>query len=283
MQFLLITLMVAIISAQNILRKRYNQKTGGKGTYLFLGILSLTASLFFLAASGFKLTILPTVFLYAVGIAIAYSAANYFAFKALFIGPLSLSSLIGAFSLIVPTTFGILFYKEAVTPWYLVGSVFLVLSIFLTNSTKKDGRKFSVKWLIFSVLGALTNGLFSVIQSLQQRAFDGLYKNELMFIGLILSSAFFFLMSYLKERDQLKSCIKEAWIAAVVGASSGIGNLCKMVLMSLMNLSLIFPFINAGGIIVTSAAAILFYKEKLTLRQYLGVVCGIITIIFIGL
>lgn len=283
MKALLIVAMISIISAQNVLRKRYNQKTGGEGTYLFLGVLSLSASLFFAVASGFKLNFQLGVLFYSLLIAITYSAANYFAFKALMIGPLSLSSLIGAFSLVIPTTFGIIAYNEPITVWYLVGIVFLVLSIFLTNSNSKGGGKVSFKWILCSVLGAVMNGLFSVVQSLQQKSFDGMYRNELMLIALFLSSLFFFGMSYATERKKIKSCIRDVWIATIVGGSSGIGNLFKMILMSLMNLSLIFPLINAGGIIVTSAIAILFYREKLTPKQYIGVVCGIVTIIFVGL
>lgn len=71
-------------------------------------------------------------------------------------------------------------------------------------------------------------------------------------MGLLLSSLFFFVMSYITERMRIKSYIRDVWIAAIVGGSSGIGNLFKMILMSLMNLSLIFPLINAGGIIVIS-------------------------------
>ena len=106
-------------------------------------------------------------------------------------------------------------------------------------------------------------------------------KNIAIFLRIL--TVFFFLMSYFSERKKFKSYMNHLWIAGIVGGSSGIGNLCKMVLMSLMNLSLIFPLINAGGIIVTSLVAIFVYKEKLTVKQYLGVLCGIITIVFVGL
>ncbi|MBQ8320935.1 MAG: DMT family transporter [Clostridia bacterium] len=283
MQAILIILMVLIISAQNVLRKDYNKKTNDKGTYLFLGILSFTAALSFLIFSGFSLKLLPELIPYSLAIAVTYSAANYFPIRAFAIGPLSLSSLIGAFSLVVPTTFGIVFYGEPISPLYIIGAVFLVASIFLTNSTAKGEKKLSFKWALFCVLGAVCNGVFSVVQSLQQRAFEGLYKNELMFCALLLSSLFFFNMSFVKEREEIKECIKHSWSAAAVGASSGIGNLFKMILMSIMNMSLIFPLINAGGIIVTAVVAVLLYREKLSMKQYAGIACGVITIIFIGL
>lgn len=283
MQAILIILMVLIISAQNILRKDYNKKTEDKGTYLFLGILSFCASLFFIISSGFKLAFVPEILPYSLFVALSYSAANYFPIRAFSIGPLSLSSLIGAFSLVVPTTFGIFFYGEPVSLGYIVGAVFLVASIFLTNSTSKGEKKLSIKWAVFCVLGAVFNGVFSVVQSIQQRNFDGQYKNELMFSALILSSLFFFVLSFIKERKEIKKCIKHTWYAAIVGASSGIGNLFKMILMAVMNMSLIFPLINAGGIVVTALVAILLYKEKLSLKQYLGMACGIVTIVFLGL
>lgn len=282
MAAIIIIIMTAIIAGQNILRKIYNVKTEGEGTYMYLGILSLVASLFFLFSSGFNLTFLPSLLPYGVAVAVFYAGANYFAIRAIAIGPLALSALIGAFSLVVPTTFGIVAYDEGITPWYIVGAMSLVMSILLTNSGKND-KKITLKWAICSALGAIFNGLFSVTQSLEQKAFDGLYKNELMLIGLGLSAVFFFAMAAVKEREVLKKCIKHSWSAAVVGASSGLGNLCKMMLMEIMNLSIIFPLINAGSIIATAAVAVLYYKEKLSKKQAAGLLFGLITIVFIAL
>ena len=282
MAAIIIIVMTIIIAGQNILRKMYNQRTDGEGTYLYLGILSLTAACFFLISSGFNLEILPELIPYGIAVAIFYAGANYFAIRAIAIGPLALSALIGAFSLVVPTTFGIFFYDEGITPWYILGAVALVLSIFLTN-LGKDDTKITFKWAVLATLGAIFNGLFSVTQSLQQRAFDSLYKNELMLIGLGLSSIFFFAMAFTKERVVLKKCFKHSWSAFAVGASSGIGNLLKMLLMSIMNLSIIFPLINAGSIVATAVVAVLYYKERLSRNQLIGMLCGIVTIVFIAL
>lgn len=282
MAAIIIFIMTAIIAGQNILRKIYNCKTEGQGTYMYLGILAITASFFFLISSGFKLMVLPELIPYALAVAVFYSAANYYAIRAIVIGPLSLSALIGAFSLVVPTTFGIIFYEEGISLGYVVGAVALVLSIFLTNSRKSDA-KITLKWAICATLGAVCNGLFSVVQSLAQRTFDGLYKNELMLIGLGLSSVFFFVLSITKEKAVMKKCFRHSWSAFAVGASSGIGNLLKMILMSIMNLSIIFPLINAGSIVATAFVAVFCYKEKLSGNQRLGLLCGIITIIFIAL
>ena len=50
-----------------------------------------------------------------------------------------------------------------------------------------------------------------------------------------------------------------------------------------MNLSIIFPLINAGSIIATAVVAVLCYKEKLSKKQAAGLIFGLVTIVFIAL
>ena len=47
--------------------------------------------------------------------------------------------------------------------------------------------------------------------------------------------------------------------------------------------SLMFPLISAGGIVLTWIISLFFYKEKLTLKQNIGMVLGVISIVFLNL
>ena len=51
----------------------------------------------------------------------------------------------------------------------------------------------------------------------------------------------------------------------------------------IMNASIMFPIISAGGIIGTSLVSVLFYKEKLTKMQYAGLVLGIGAIVLLNI
>ncbi len=72
-------------------------------------------------------------------------------------------------------------------------------------------------------------------------------------------------------------------ILAGCGIMNGTVNLFVMILSGMMSVSLMFPLMSVGGILVTFTVSILFYKEKLTRLQYLGFLAGIGAVIFLNI
>ena len=54
-QYLLLTVVIFMVAAQNIVEKQYNIKVQNGNAILFAGISSLVAMVFFVVSSGFKL------------------------------------------------------------------------------------------------------------------------------------------------------------------------------------------------------------------------------------
>ena len=92
MSALYIVLIIIGISAQSVLKKWYSKKTSG-GVFVFSAVSVLTACLFFVVKSGFKLDFHPEILPYSIGFALAYCLATMFGFLAILTGPLSLTSL----------------------------------------------------------------------------------------------------------------------------------------------------------------------------------------------
>lgn len=124
----------------------------------------------------------------------------------------------------------------------------------------------------------------STVQKIQQVASEGKFKSELMIGALIITAVMLLPVTVYTEKDKIKNSVKKGWFwAAACGIANGIVNLLVMVLGGRLPISLLFPVISAGGIILSSTVSVLVYKEKLTKIQLAGVIIGIISIVFLNL
>lgn len=278
MRILYLIFIIVGTSFQGIVKKSYMQKTSGQGTYSFSLLTAVAAMLFFLLSSnGFEWNIglLP----YALPFAAAYTLATVFNVLALACGALSLTSLLIAFSLLIPTFFGLIFLKDPVGAGFFPGLALLIISLVLINK-KNDKMPITPKWIIFVALAFIGNGMCTVFQKTEQLAFDGKYKNEYMIISLAIVVVFLSIWTFIKERKGFKAYIKSGWFLSLTGGvANGAVNLFVMILSGIMPVSVMFPLISAGGIAVTYAVSKFLYKEDLTKAQFVGLLFGIASII----
>ncbi len=293
MSALYIILIIIGISAQNVLKKWYSKKNSG-GVFVFSAISVLTACLFFVVKSGFKFNFHPEILPYAIGFALAFCSATLFGFWAILTGPLSLTSLATSYSLLIPTFWGIIFDGDKTSVWLYVGLVLLAASLIFINLKDKpkdadtstsDGEvKITLKWAIFVLIALVTNGACSTIQPAQTRIFGGKYDSVFMIIALAIVFLVLFAFVLVKERREIIPSVKGGGLIMILcGATNGLVNLLVMLASPLVDNSVFFPLISAGGIVLTWIISVFLYKEKLSLKQNIGLVLGIISIVFLNL
>lgn len=277
MDILYLLAIILGISGQSILKKPYIQKTDGAGVYFFNTLLSAAALLFFVVTSSkfsFDISFIP----YSIGFAISYAMASVFMVLAIAYGSLSLTSLFISYSLLIPTFYGLILGDD-ISKGFIPGMILLVISLFLTNKSGEE-EKISFKWIIFVFLSFFGNGMCTVVQKMQQVASNGAYKNEFMIVALAIVTVVMLIMSVLKERTEIKFFAKVGWHWAVIcGVLNGMVNLFVMILSGKMPVSLMFPLISAGGLIVTFLVSRFCYKEKLTKLQLARFLCGVASVV----
>lgn len=281
MDYLLLISVIIMLPLQSVFKKPFTNKAGSGGSFTFTAILSFAALVFFVVTGGgfeWNSGYLP----YSIGFAVSYIAANVFAVLAIATGPISLSALIIKFSLLLPTAYGLLL-GEGISIWFVVGIVLLIASMILINKPEK-GEKFSLKWLIFALLSFLGNGMCSVTQKMHQQEFETAYKNEFMIVALVISVIVSVVLALAIERKSTVYFAKIGFVPAVLcGLLNGGVNLFVMILNNRFSASVMFPLISAGGIIVVYAISKLFYKEKLSNLQFIGLLIGIASVVFLNL
>ena len=280
MDILYLLAIILGISGQSIHKKPYIQKTDGAGVYFFNTLLSAAALLFFVVSSSkfsFDISFIP----YSIGFAVSFAVSSVFMVLAIAYGSLSLTSLFISYSLMIPTFYGLII-GDTVSTGFIPGMLLLVISLFLTNKSDEKA-KISLKWIICVFLSFFGNGMCTVVQKMQQIASNGAYKNEFMIVALAIVTVVMLIMSILKERTEIKFFTKVGWHWAIIcGALNGMVNLFVMILSGKMPVSLMFPLISAGGLIVTYIVSRFFYKEKLTKIQFIGFIFGLMAVVFLN-
>lgn len=266
---------------QSVCKKVYTgQVKGGTYTYSVLG--GVGTVIFFLVTAK-DLTWDPRIVPYAVVFGISYVMSGIFGLKAIAVGSLSLTSLVINCALVLPTFYGLIFWNETGSVPLYAGILLLIIALILVNKTSVT-TPVTGKWLLYVAISFLGNGMCSISQNAQQKALDGAGKNELMILALTIVILASSILALIKERDQIKLYVKKGMTTGLLGGvSNGVVNLMVMYLVGRLPASVVFPMISGGSIVLTYIVSRVFYKEKLSRRQTIGFLLGLLSIVLLNL
>ena len=179
----------------------------------------------------------------------------------------------------------------------------LLISLYLVNMTKEkkatdelpdavdpdaagQKQKIPAKWYLYAALLFVGNGGVAVAQQAQQRAFPDLYKNSFMFVALALVTVFYLACALVREREDLKDTLRLGALPAVLcGIVNGVTNLIivAMTLSTVVPIFVFFPIVSAGGVLVSYVISVLIFKEKFSAWQKIGILLGLISLVFLNL
>jgi drug/metabolite transporter (DMT)-like permease len=199
------------------------------------------------------------------------------------INGISVASVSSKMAMIIPILFGIFVFHENVGIYKILGILIALLAVYFTSKKEKGEAKssnFILPTLLF--IGA---GIIDTSMNYIQHYF--IKENE---VSLFASSTFFFafifgllylLFTTLKETQKIYGK------NILAGILLGIPNYFSMyfLIKALQNKNLesatIFTLINIGVILLTTIFSILFFKEKLKLQNYIGILLAIIAVFLV--
>lgn len=260
-------------SGQSVLGKQYaanggrsadfnlNKALAGSAVFLIFGIMN-----------GMRFHFYTLLFGACYGIFLCLSM--YAGFKALAMGPMTLTSIIASFSLIIPFLFGVAVFGESVTPYNIAGLLLLLSAIVLLNIKKE--KNFSAKWLFFALLTMLANGLCSLVQKYHQLYFTGRYTVEFSLYSFI---TVLVILSCFRLGSEHK--FKFGFSGLAAGAMNGIANYIVLYLAGSENATVLFPIVSIINIIAVWILGRLLFKEQLKPLQALGLIFGIVSVVLL--
>lgn len=207
--------------------------------------------------------------------------SNFYRTLALADGPTHITILITTSSMVIPTLSGVVMGLEEFKPLKILAMAILIFFIYL-SSKKSENSGIGKLWFLYCALAFVFQGIIGVIQKVHQ---SSQHKSELfpfLFVSFTFSFLFASFMGYSKKTDT-KFGIWHYILASVSGVCVFTMNFLNLRLSGVLPSQLFFPVVNGTTIILTSVIAVILFKERLTKRQFIGIVGGLLSLVGICL
>lgn len=190
-------------------------------------------------------------------------------------GPMHITLLITTSSMIIPTLSGV-FFGEKFSLLKLIVVFILIYFIYLSVGKGNDG-KINKSWVIYCLFTFVFIGSIGVIQKIHQTS---VHKSEIsgflfvsFFISLIISGL------RIKDKKNFKDKKKLIPLAMICGVCTFTMNFVNLKLSGLLPSQLFFPLVNGSAIVLSSVMSVVLFKERLSKRQTVGLIGGILSLI----
>ena len=68
----------------------------------------------------------------------------------------------------------------------------------------------------------------------------------------------------------------------LVGGGCAVNNKLNLYLSGVLDSAVFFPIVNGGGLVLTTFASSVLFKEKLNTKQWIGLIVGIVSVLFLA-
>lgn len=289
MNYLLLFISMTACLVYELLKKSYTKRYENTFyQYLFVVATSFVAIIVF-SCFGFKKASSFTIWLgIAFGCATLIQLVAFL--SALKNGPLSYTSIITAFSTVIPVLAGCIFWKEKISVLQIIGMVLMCVSILLSVLKNEKGKKANKSWYVYCVILFVCTGSIGVMQKIHQKSDYAGQSNMFLLVAflcsLCLSSVISF-ATYKKNKTVCEKTTSPVWVFIVIAFVCGIccafNNKLNLYLTGQINGAILFPLLNGGGAVLTTTFSVLLFKEKLSVKQWIGAFIGIAAIVLLCL
>ena len=197
----------------------------------------------------------------------------------------TITSLSSKLSVVIPTLFGILFLKETLGLMAGIGIVLALIALFLVVGGKDKGKTKAEKKtliLLLPIFIFFSTGIGDIMMKMtEQRNTSGDMIPMIAFIYFISFLFGVMLVAYDLIAKKTKWQWKNALGGLVLGAVNFFSTCCIYQAMRVFDNVVMFPVYNIGVVCLSALSGWLLFKEKLTWKNYLGLVIAIIAVILI--
>ena len=270
--------------------KVYQSKISSSSAFSFLfnAGIGLGACILFLVVNGFQFHVRSISVLIAVIMCIGITINNILAIKVVSIGKISVFTvflMLGG--MICPFIYGVFFLQEKVGVWRWIALVLLVISMAIVGY--KDGEennkgKNKIKFLLFCICTFFSNGLVSIMSKMHQVIPNNSGTNDFLIVTyaiLFLINIVVFGIMYLKKKGNneetgiaitKRKCLFGICLMFSYAIISGVAFFIQVNSAIHLPATVLYPIVTGGTIVITAIFGWLFFKEKISLSDLVGLI-----------
>ncbi|MCD8412134.1 EamA family transporter [Tenacibaculum finnmarkense] len=213
---------------------------------------------------------------------------------------LAVASVAGKMSVTIPIVFGVFLYDESIGLIKIIGVLLALTSVYLA-SAKSDTASVNLKDLKYPILLFLGSGCIDTLLKYMEISYVS--KSAIpMFLATIFGCAFIFgcffmalqvlkasildkkIKSIQRKQEEGKQIIKNIIGGIVLGIPNyySMAFLIKALKTEGLESSTLFTINNVSVVILTTIFALLFFKEKLVKKNWIGIGLAVISILVVA-
>ena len=195
----------------------------------------------------------------------------------------SVTSISGKMSVVVPVIFGIILYNESVTFLKIVGIIMALIAVYLSSVKEEKSEKNGT--LLLPILLFIGSGTIDTLLKYIQENYVA-DEDVSIFSGSLfgIAGAFAFLILVIKTIKKRESFGYKNIIAGII---LGVPNYYSIIFLikALQNKnfesSTLFTINNVAIVVVSTLVGLFFFKEKFSIKNKIGVAMAILGIILV--
>ena len=282
---LMVSVIMNLLSA-GILRNHFCKKEiqSGADLHTFNAVSSVLSAvtLAVIALAGGSLRA-PSLYTLGLGVVfgIATALCAVLAMKALENGPLSYTNVIISCGMVIPSLSGMLFFGETISAGQYAGIALMIVSLICAVDASNSESGMSFKWLMLCLGSFLCSGSVGVMQKLHQSSPQRDELGVFLVIAFVVSALFSLACTRVCVRRGEKVTValpanlrKLVVFSVVCGFGIALCNQINMYLAGVMEAIIFYPVVNGGFMLLNILAGVLLWHEKLSRRQWFGLVMG---------
>jgi drug/metabolite transporter (DMT)-like permease len=260
-----------------------------KSYFLFNFLYFSVVVLIYVALNIHSTGINPITAILAVAFGVLFVATMLFYFNAMKSGPLSYTSLLMSFGLLIPILFGFFLWGEKVSILQGVGLLLLFITFyFVTKSPAASTERMSLRWIVLCISALVCNGGLMTLTKAQQMILPGQEVKEFLILAFGTAATLSLILALFfnrKEEHGIAHLKSRMFVILVLGAgiTTAFGNHINLYLSGRIPAVIQFPTVNGGLVLFTSLASVLFFKDKLSSNGIKGLICGIGALILLSI
>lgn len=198
---------------------------------------------------------------------------------------LSVVSVATKMSVIIPITFGILYYKESAAFIKVIGIVLALIAVYLASTKEKSNPikgSILLPFLILVGSGIIDVSLKFIEQAYVKEQDAGIFSATIFASAGVLG---LLLIAYLIITGKTQIKLKNIIAGIVLGIPNyfSIYFLVQALRIEGMDSSSIFTLNNVSIVILSTVLGIILFKEKLAIKNWIGIGLAILSIVLVTL
>lgn len=290
MKYLLIPLMCVLAVTKITLQSDFSKKSD-KSLYDSVSynmLMFLVAAVFFspflLGGSIEWLTLIQGIIMGVLSVIF-----QFFYICAFSKGKITLTVIINNFSMLLPIGVSYYMFNEPLGFMKIIGILLALVSLVLVTAKGKNEtiskKSDNILWLIFMVLVFLSNGFISINQKIYSKTVPKLQVFAFVAIAYIsatiISAVILIVMRLLNNQKISKLNSKMLISGASAGVIIGVFQCLNTYAASIIDGAVLYSSYNCATSILSAAVGRVLFKERLSQKQFIGVIIGILSIMFL--